>query len=162
MDRERRCVAPLFVAVNVNDNVNVNGSGATMTIDPADLVRRLLAALEGGATGDALAAFFHPDIEQVEQPNRMTPAGARRDRAAMLAGAEKGAGLMASQRYDVRNLIVDRDGRRVAAEVDWEATTAIALGPLPAGHVFRAHLAMFFELEDDRVRRIVNYDCYQP
>lgn len=126
----------------------------------ATLVRRLLAALEDGTTGDELSAFFTDDIEQVELPNRMTPKGARRDRAAMLAGAEKGKHLMASQRYVVRSLLVDGD--RVAAEVDWLATTAISLGPLPAGHVFRAHLAMFFELAGGRVRRIRNYDCYEP
>lgn len=127
---------------------------------PAELVRALLAALAGGVTGDALAAFFTPDAEQLEHPNRMTPAGARRDLAAMLTGAERGKALMAAQRYDVHTLLVDGD--RVAAQVAWEATTAIALGALPAGHVFRAHLAMFFELAGGRVRRITNYDCYAP
>src|SRR5262245_9147108 len=126
----------------------------------ASLVRRLLAALERGTTGDELAAFFHPDIEQIELPNKMTPAGARRDLAAMLTGAERGKAIMAAQRYVVRSLLVD--GNRVAAEVDWLATTAIALGPLPAGHVFRAHLAMFFDVDGGRVRRIRNYDCYEP
>ena len=130
-----------------------------MATDPATLVRSLLAALEAGTTGAALAAFFTEDAEQHELPNKLTPAGARRDLAAMLAGAERGKAIMARQRYDVQAVLVD--GARVAAEVDWQATTAVALGPLPAGHTFRARLAMFFELEGDRVRRIRNYDCYE-
>ena len=128
--------------------------------DPVELVRALLAALAGGVTGEALAAYFHPDAEQVEFPNRMTPAGARRDLAAMLAGAEKGAAIMASQRYDVHTIVAS--GATVAVEASWEAVTAVALGPMPAGHVLRAQLAMFFTIEDGRVRQIRNYDCYLP
>ena len=35
--------------------------------------RAYIAAVEGGATGDELAAFYHPDVVQHEFPNRLVP-----------------------------------------------------------------------------------------
>ena len=52
----------------------------------ADTVRRYLAALSEQVTGDELGAYFHEDVEQFEHPNRLNPEGARRDKAALLAG----------------------------------------------------------------------------
>jgi hypothetical protein len=39
---------------------------------------------------------------------------------------------------------------------------AVPLGELAAGASMRAHFAMFFELEDGRIRRQRNYDCFEP
>lgn len=38
-----------------------------------DLARRYLTAIERGATGDDLAAFFAPNVVQQEFPNRLMP-----------------------------------------------------------------------------------------
>ena len=35
--------------------------------------RAYVAAVEGGAVGDDLAAFYHPDAVQYEFPNRLVP-----------------------------------------------------------------------------------------
>src|SRR5687767_14126394 len=93
--------------------------------------RRYLAAIEAGATGDALAVFFTPDVVQVELPNRLVPNGVRRDLAAILDGAERGQRVMAAQRFEVRNAIASGD--RVALEVVWTGTLRVPLGSLPAG-----------------------------
>lgn len=45
-------------------------------------VRRYLAALERGVTGEALAAFFTPEVVQEELPNRLVELGAVRGRSA--------------------------------------------------------------------------------
>jgi hypothetical protein len=37
------------------------------------LARKFLAAIEAGATGDALAAFYAADVVQEEFPNRLVP-----------------------------------------------------------------------------------------
>jgi hypothetical protein len=42
------------------------------------LIRSYLAAIESGATGEALARFFTPDAIQVELPNRLNPQGGGR------------------------------------------------------------------------------------
>jgi hypothetical protein len=41
-----------------------------------DITRDYFAALEGGATGEALAAFYAPEVIQEEFPNRLSPGGA--------------------------------------------------------------------------------------
>jgi phytoene dehydrogenase-like protein len=50
--------------------------------DVLELTRRYFAALESGATGEALAAFYAPEAVQEEFPNRLLAHGARRDRFA--------------------------------------------------------------------------------
>src|SRR5439155_2491237 len=39
--------------------------------DLFELARRYLEAIQGGVTGEALAAFFAPDVVQVEYHNRL-------------------------------------------------------------------------------------------
>jgi ketosteroid isomerase-like protein len=123
-----------------------------------DVVRRALAAVAAGATGDDLAAFFHPQVVQQELPNRLYPAGQTRDLAALLASAARGREVIREQRYDVRSALARGD--QVALEVAWSGTLAVPFGAVPAGHTMRATLAMFIELRDGRIYRQRNYDCY--
>ena len=67
-------------------------------------VRAYIAAVEGGAVGDDLAAFYHPDAIQHEFPNRLVPHGAARDLDAILQGAERGSKLMERQIYDIHTV----------------------------------------------------------
>ena len=48
----------------------------------SETVRSYLSALSAMAPPDQLAAFFHPDLQQTEFPNRLVPDGATRDLAA--------------------------------------------------------------------------------
>ncbi len=125
-----------------------------------EIALRYLRALEEGATGDALAAFLAPDVVQEELPNRLVPNGARRDRAAMLEGAERGKHVVRDQRYEVLSTVAQDD--RVALEVAWHATLLVAIGPLPAGHVMRARFAVFLRFRDGRIVEQRNYDCFDP
>jgi hypothetical protein len=70
--------------------------------DGLAFVRRYLAAVEAGATGDALAAFYTPDAVQEELPNRLLERGARRDLPAILDAAMRGQRVMARQRFEAR------------------------------------------------------------
>lgn len=123
-----------------------------------ELARRYLAAIEGGATGADLAAFFAPDVEQIEYPNRLMPAGARRDLAALLDGAVKGQAILHAQRYEVERAYAD--GNVVVLEVLWIGTMAVSVGNVPAGGDMRAHFAVVLEIENGRIRRQRNYDCF--
>ncbi len=60
-------------------------------MDVHQLTRNYFAALEQGMTGDKLAALYHPEVIQEEFPNRLQPAGARRDLAGILVAASRGA-----------------------------------------------------------------------
>src|SRR5262245_29997143 len=126
----------------------------------AALARRFIAAVEGGATGEALAEFLHDDVEQHELPNRLFAEGVRRDRVAILASAEKGQKALRSQRYEVLNVVAA--DRHVAIEMGWRGELAVPLGALQAGDALTGQFAFFLEVRDGRITRMRNYDCYDP
>src|SRR5262245_25816329 len=126
--------------------------------DLLDLTRSYFAALEAGATGEALAAFYAPEVVQEEFPNRLVANGARRDLAAILDAAVRGRKVMSAQRYEVLNVVVS--GERVAVEFRWAGTLEVPLGPLPAGGEMRGRFAMFMEFRDGRIVAQRNYDCF--
>ncbi|HUQ07904.1 MAG TPA: nuclear transport factor 2 family protein [Kofleriaceae bacterium] len=123
-------------------------------------VRQYLTAIERGATGDALAVYFTPDVVQEEFPNRLVPAGARRDLAAILDGAVRGQKVLSAQRFEILHALVDGD--RVALEVQWIGTLAIPLGATPVGGEMRARFGVFIELRDGKICAQRNYDCFDP
>src|SRR5690242_7683991 len=116
--------------------------------DVLETARRYLRAIEEGATGDALAGFFDPDVIQKEFPNRLVPDGTRRDLAALLETAVRGQQVVQSQRFDVVHAVVDGD--HVALEVDWSAVLAVPVGTLAAGGTMRAHFAVFLDFRDGK------------
>jgi ketosteroid isomerase-like protein len=124
-----------------------------------EAARRYLVAIEGGATGDALAAFFDPDVEQVEFPNRLVPSGATRDLAALLDGAERGQHVLKRQRFEIRRVHAFSD--TVVLEVLWVGTLALTLGKLAAGEDMRAHFCVVLEFRNGRIWRQRNYDCFE-
>jgi ketosteroid isomerase-like protein len=131
-----------------------------MTTTNLDTARRYIRALEDGATGEALAIFFHPEVVQREYPNRLVPTGATRDLRALLEGAERGQKVMSAQRYEVRHAV--EQGDTVALEVDWSGTLQVPVGALPAGGTMRASFAVFLTFRDGRILSQRNYDCFEP
>ncbi|MCP3140124.1 nuclear transport factor 2 family protein [Pyxidicoccus xibeiensis] len=131
-----------------------------MSTTNLDTALRYLQALESGATGEALAPFFHPDVVQREHPNALYRTGQTRDLKTMLADSERGKKLLASQRYAVRGTVAQGDS--VALEVDWSGTLAVPAGNLPAGATMRAALGVFLTFQDGRIVSQRNYDCYEP
>src|SRR5262245_36995825 len=117
--------------------------------DAHELARRYFAALETGLTDEALAAFYHPEVVQEEFPNRLLPNGARRGLAEVLAAAERGQQVMASQRYEVLSVVAEGD--RVAVEFRWVGVLAAPVGTLPVGAEMRGRFASFLELRDGRI-----------
>ena len=132
----------------------------TLPETPVDFFRRYLAAIEQGATGDALAAFYTPDAEQVEFPNRLVPTGARRDLNAILEGAARGQKVLQAQTYEIVNTLAGGD--QIALELIWTATLAVPIGSIPAGGQMRAHFAQFIELRGGRIAAQRTYDCFDP
>lgn len=125
-----------------------------------ETIKAYLGALADGATGDRLAAFYTPDAEQIELPNRLNPNGGQSDLQTLLRRAEQGRNLLSAQTYELRSVLANE--ARVAVEAEWTGTLAVPLGTLPAGSVMKAHFAMFFELASGRIRRQRNYDCFEP
>ena len=125
-----------------------------------ELARRYLAAIEAGAVGEELAAFYTPDAEQIEFPNRLVPSGARRDLAALLDGAVRGQKILRAQRYEVAAAYADGDV--VVLEVIWVGTLAADVGSIRAGGEMRAHFCVVLEITEGRIVRQRNYDCFDP
>lgn len=124
------------------------------------VVRAYLAALESGAVGETLARFFTSDARQIELPNRLNPKGGESDLPTILRRAEQGQKMLRAQRFEVRSEVAQ--DALVAVEAQWTGTLAAPLGDLIAGAAMRAHFAIFFELEDGRIKLQRNYDCFEP
>jgi predicted ester cyclase len=123
-----------------------------------EIVTAYIQAVEAQNTDEA-ERYLHSEIENLEHPNRVVPAGKRYDLAAMRAAGERGRAAMASQRFEIRSMIVE--GNRAAVQITWSATLAVAAGPLPAGHVMRAQVCTVIELKDGKIWRQEQYDCFE-
>ncbi|HYL47401.1 MAG TPA: nuclear transport factor 2 family protein [Candidatus Limnocylindrales bacterium] len=133
---------------------------ATPARSNLETARNYLRTIEQGATGEALAGFFTPDVMHQEFPNRLSPHGRRSNLAGMLEGVEKGQKILSKQRYEIQHEM--ESGNRVALEVLWTGTMAVAVAGLPAGGEMRAHFAVFLEFRDGRIAAQRNYDCFEP
>lgn len=125
-----------------------------------ETARNYLRAIEQGATGEALARFFAPDVTQQEFPNRLSPHGRRSNLAGMLEGAEKGQKILSKQHYEIRHEM--ESANCIALEVLWTGTMAVAVAGLPAGGEMRAHFAVFLDFRDGKIAAQRNYDCFEP
>ena len=117
-----------------------------------DTVLDYLRAIESHDL-DRVAALLHADVQVVEHPNKLNPNGASYDRAAIRAAGERGAALMASERYEVRALTCEGD--RVVAQIAWTGT-------LKDGRSMRAEICSVIEVRDGLVYRQEQYDCFRP
>jgi ketosteroid isomerase-like protein len=129
------------------------------THDLLDITRDYLQALSEGATGDRLASFYTSDVVQEEFPNRLVPKGAKRGLEDLLLGAERGRELMASQRFELLNAVVQGD--RVAVEVQWTGNLRTKVAGLPEGSM-SARFGVFLEFRDGKIAHQNNYDCFSP
>ena len=125
-----------------------------------DLLLSLYETISAGVTDERLAAFFHPDAEQVEYPSLLRPGGHRRSLAEMREGARLGAGMIRDQRFDVHHVV--EQGEHAAVQLTWSATLAVDAGALPAGTQLVSHVAAFYDFRDGLVLRQSSYDCYEP
>ncbi|HVY91063.1 MAG TPA: nuclear transport factor 2 family protein [Hyphomonadaceae bacterium] len=134
-----------------------------MSLERPSLERRArayIAAVEAGATGEELSAFYHPDVIQHEFPNRLIPAGATRELADILAGADRGAKLMERQIYDIHT--VTEVGDRVVLEYTWRGYPRTPVGSVRPGEAMIARICQVIEYEDGLIIRQRNYDCFDP
>lgn len=124
------------------------------------LVRAYFAAIEEDAPLDNLAAFFTPDVQQREFPNRLVVQGAERGLEQMLAGRRRGREVVTAERYEILDAIVQGD--RVAVELRWTARLRVPVGALKAGDAMEARCGVFFTIQGGHIARQHNYDCITP
>ena len=125
----------------------------------AEVVRAYIDAINADADNETLRGFFAPDVVQREFPNRLVPAGATRDLAALMQAADRGRAVVARQTFEVHDIV--SEGDRVAVEATWTGIMKVKLGSTPPGEPVRARFAMFLTLRDGRIARQHNYDCFE-
>jgi catechol 2,3-dioxygenase-like lactoylglutathione lyase family enzyme/ketosteroid isomerase-like protein len=125
-----------------------------------ETIRALYDTIQGHRTDRDIASFYTDDVIQDEFPNRFVPAGIRRDLNAIIEASKRGKGVMAKQALEIVNTV--SSGDTVVVEAQWTGTTAIDIGPIPAGTVMRARFAQFYEFREGRIAVMRNYDCFEP
>ena len=100
---------------------------------------------------DRVAQFLHESVQVTEHPNKLNPAGKTYDRAALREAGERGTAILASERYDVRQMTVEGD--RCVAQILWTGT-------LKDGREMRAHICSCIELRDGLIYSQEQYDCF--
>ena len=123
-------------------------------------VLAFIDALTRQADLDELGALLAPDVVSEELPNRLFPQGARRDRAAMLAGAVRGRSVVTDQRWSVEQIF--GEGEDVALAFAWQGTLAVDAGSIPRGTTLRARCLGVFRVRDGQITSHRSYDCYEP
>lgn len=131
-----------------------------MNASPLTVARALHAALEAGQHGDALRPLFTDDAATTEHPNLIKPAGAVTPLDAMIANSRAGAGLLATQRFELRSAI--EVGSTAIVRLRWTGEIARDVGPFRKGQVLTAHVAQFIETRDGKIASIETFDCYEP
>jgi ketosteroid isomerase-like protein len=126
----------------------------------ADFVRDYLTAIENNAVVGRETEWYTLDAVQVEFPNKLLPMGATRDLSALKQAGERGRAIVASQFYEITNIV--EQGNQVAVEAIFRATFKIDLPELPRGKTMTAHFAMFFEMRNGKIARHHTYDCFDP
>lgn len=124
-----------------------------------DILTALHRALEAGTSGEDLRTYWGDDIVTTEYPNLISPAGGRHDLAEMMAASERGAALLASQRYDVFE--AHDLGETAIVRLTWTGVVGHAVGPFADGQVLTAHIAQFVTAKADKLVSIATYDCYE-
>ncbi|MFC7495373.1 MULTISPECIES: nuclear transport factor 2 family protein [unclassified Nocardioides] len=113
-----------------------------------------------GSTRSDLEQLLDPGARFVEHPNAVTPTGAVRDVAGIVAGFEAGKVLLAEQSFEVHEVLVAGD--RAAVRASWRAVVGVDRGPFCAGTALTAEMAGFVTVRDGRVVEHETFDCYPP
>ncbi|ODS81066.1 MAG: hypothetical protein BGO83_25820 [Devosia sp. 66-14] len=122
------------------------------------MVREYIEAIE---TFDlqAVGRLLHPEVVQIERPNKLYANGQSRGYDKMMADLPRGAKVLRKQSYPITAM--HEAGDTVVVETRWEGIVNVPLGALQPGDAMVAHICMVITLRDGRIIRQVNYDCYE-
>jgi ketosteroid isomerase-like protein len=124
------------------------------------LIRGYYAAIASGPATLAWDQWFAPNVIQEEFPNRLLPAGTRRDLRGMQEAAQRGQALLTEQKFELLDLMAS--GSKVMVEAEWRGRVARDAGPFMAGTQMRTRYAQIFELQNGKIVAVRNYDCFYP
>lgn len=105
------------------------------------------------------ASVLHPEIEQTEFPNWITPGVVVSNFEVLLQRVPNGRKLLKEQKYEIQRAY--EAGEALIAEVIWTAEVGADVGAFKAGQQLKAYFCCVFEFKDDRIYRQRNYDCFE-
>ncbi|RYE44235.1 MAG: hypothetical protein EOP24_24715 [Hyphomicrobiales bacterium] len=124
----------------------------------AAVVREYIGAIERFDV-EAMRRLLHPDVVQVERPNKLYVKGQVRGFEELTRDLPRGAKVLRKQSYPIAAM--HEAGDTVIVETRWEGIVNVPIGALQPGDAMVAHICMLITLEDGQVIRQVNYDCYE-
>lgn len=125
-----------------------------------ETVKRFYELIESfSVTESDFKPLLHPDIEQTEYPNLITPGIVVSNYETLLQRIPNGKKLLKSQKYDIQRTY--EAGETLIAEVIWTAEVGADVGAFKAGQQLKAYFCCVFDFRDDRIYRQRNYDCFE-
>lgn len=103
--------------------------------------------------------ILHPDIEQTEYPNLLTPGVVVSNFEVLMQRMPNGKKLLKEQNYDIQR--THEAGDALITEVIWTAEVGADAGPFKAGQSLKAYFCCVFEFKDGKIYRQRNYDCFE-
>jgi len=94
-------------------------------------------------TSEWVDTFYTDDVEWIELPRLISPAGRHGDRAVFRQASEQTNALFPDRRMTILNLVAQND--QVVMELDWSGTSARIIRDMAAGTPARARIATFLK-----------------
>ena len=125
-----------------------------------ETVKRWYELIESfSVTESDFKPLLHPDIEQTEYPNLITPGIVGSNYETLLQRIPNGKKLLKSQKYDIQRTY--EAGETLITEVIWTAEVGADIGAFKAGQQLKAYFCCVFDFKDGRIYRQRNYDCFE-
>lgn len=123
-------------------------------------VKRFFELIETfSSSGSDFKDLLHPEIEQTEFPNLITPAAVISNFETLMQRIPNGQKLLKEQKYDVQR--VYESGETLITEVIWTAEVKADVGAFKTGQKLKAYFCCVFDFKDGKIHRQRNYDCFE-
>ncbi|MDF2723742.1 MAG: hypothetical protein K0Q59_3417 [Paenibacillus sp.] len=125
-----------------------------------ETVKRFFERLEAFSVAESdFKSLLHPEVEQTEYPNWLTPGVVVSSYETMLQRMPNGKKLLREQKYDIQR--IHETGDTLIAEVVWTAVVGVDMASFKNGQQLKAYFCCVFEFKDGKIYRQRNYDCFE-
>ncbi len=125
-----------------------------------ETVKRFYELIESFSIAESdYKPLLHPDVEQTEYPNLITPGIVVSNYETLLQRIPNGKKLLKSQKYDIQRTY--ESGETLITEVVWTAEVGADIGAFKTGQQLKAYFCCVFDFKDGFIYRQRNYDCFE-
>ncbi|MNW47803.1 SnoaL-like domain protein [compost metagenome] len=125
-----------------------------------ETVKRFFELIEAFSISESdFKPLLHPEIEQTEFPNFITPGVVVSNFEVLMQRIPNGKKLLKEQKYDIQR--VYEAGETLITEVIWTAEVGADAGVFKTGQRLKAFFCCFFDFKDGKIYRQRNYDCFE-